>query len=154
MTKFKNTEKEIIKTIVKYGGDVKSLADVINKSHLLEKRGIAIIPDNKHVIYLKKTIYQDWDDKEAFGYLADFVSLITYLIDNRLIVTIPFRESIPLVIGKEKSEYGRNGIVINDGEGFITEDQEFFNWYENNQQAYWPCTVSEEYMPISKTLTS
>ena len=76
------------------------------------------------------------------------------MIDNRLIVTIPFRESIPLVIGKEKSEYGRNGIVINDGEGFITEDQEFFNWYENNQQAYWPCTVSEEYMPISKTLTS
>lgn len=154
MTKFKNTEKEIIKTIVKYGGDVKSLADVINKSHLLENRGIAIIPNNRNLIYLKKTKYDDWDDKEAFGYLADFVSLITYLIDNRLIVTIPFRESIPLVIGKEKSEYGRNGIVINDGEGFITEDQEFFNWYENNQQAYWPCTVSEEYMPISKTLTS
>ena len=154
MTKFKNTEKEIIKTIVKYGGDVKSLADVINKSHLLENRGSAIIPNNRNLIYLKKTKYDDWDDKEAFGYLADFVSLITYLIDNRLIVTIPFRESIPLVIGKEKSEYGRNGIVINDGEGFITEDQEFFNWYENNQQAYWPCTVSEEYMPISKTLTS
>ena len=152
--KFKKTEKEIIKTIVKYGGDVKSLADVINKSHLLEKRGIAIIPDNKHIIYLKKSMYQDWDDKEAFGYIADFVSLISYLIDNRLIVTIPFRESIPLVIGKEKSEYGRNCIVINDGEGVITADQEFFNWYENNQQAYWPCTVSEEYMPISKTLTS
>lgn len=152
--KFKKTEKEIIKTIVKYGGDVKSLADVINKSHLLEKRGIAIIPDNKHIIYLKKSMYQYWDDKEAFGYIADFVSLICYLIDNRLIVTIPFRESIPLVIGKEKSEYGRNCIVINDGEGIITADQEFFNWYENNQQAYWPCTVSEEYMPISKTLTS
>ncbi len=152
--KFKKTEKEIIKTIVKYGGDVKSLADVINKSHLLEKRGIAIIPDNKHIIYLKKSMYQDWDDKEAFGYIADFVSLISYLIDNRLIVTIPFRESIPLVIGKEKSEYGRNCIVINNGEGIITADQEFFNWYENNQQAYWPCTVSEEYMPISKTLTS
>lgn len=151
---FKKTEKEIIKTIVKYGGDVKSLADVINKSHLLEKRGIAIIPDNKHIIYLKKSIYQDWDDKEAFGYIADFVSLISYLIDNRLIVTIPFRESIPLVIGKEKSEYGRNCIVINDGEGYIKEDNDFFNWYENNQQAYWPCTVSEEYMPISKTLTS
>ena len=70
---FKKTEKEIIKTIVKYGGDVKSLADVINKSHLLEKRGIAIIPDNKHIIYLKKSIYQDWDDKEAFrnGTLED-----------------------------------------------------------------------------------
>ena len=151
---FKKTEKEIIKTIVKYGGDVKSLADVINKSHLLENRGIAIIPNNRNLVYLKKTSYDSWDDKEAFGYIADFVSLINYLIDNRLIVTIPFRESIPLVIGKEKSEYGRNCIVINDGEGIITEDQEFFNWYENNQQAYWPCTVSEDYMPISKTLTS
>lgn len=151
---FKNTEKEIIKTIVKYGGDVKSLAEVINKSHLLEKRGIAIIPDNKHIIYLKKTIYKDWDDKEAFGYIADFVSLISYLIDNRLIVTIPFRNTQPLVIGKEKAEWGKKCIVINDGEGIIQEDQDFFNWYENNQQAYWPCTCSEEFMPISKTLTS
>ena len=47
---FKNTEKEIIKTIVKYGGDVKSLADVINKSHLLENRGIAIIPNNRNLV--------------------------------------------------------------------------------------------------------
>lgn len=152
--KFKKTEKEIIKTIVKYGGDVKSLADVINKSHLLENRGIAIIPNNKHIIYLKKSMYRNWDDKEALGYIADFVSLINYLIDNRLVVTIPFRESIPLVIGKEKSKYEHNCIVINNGEGIIMADQEFFNWYENNQQAYWPCTVSEEYMPISKTLTS
>jgi hypothetical protein len=152
--KFKKTEKEIIKTIVKYGGDVKSLADVINKSHLLEKRGIAIIPDNKHIIYLKKSMYQDWDDKEAFGYIADFVSLISYLIDNRLIVTIPFRDSSPLVIGKEKSEWGKQCIVINDGEGYIKEDNDFFNWYERGQQAYWPCECSEVLMPISKTLTS
>lgn len=151
---FKKTEKEIIKTIVKYGGDVKSLADVINKSHLLEKRGIAIIPDNKHVIYLKKTIYQDWDDKEAMGYIADMVSLISYLIDNRLLITIPFRDSQPLIIGKEKADYGKNCIVINDGEGYIVADKDFYNWYENNQQAYWPCTCSEEYLPISKTLTS
>lgn len=151
---FKKTEKEILKAIVKYGGDVKSLADVINKSHLLEKRGIAIIPNNRNLIYLKKTMYKDWDDKEAFGYIADFVSLISYLIDNKLIVTIPFRNTQPLVIGKEKAEWGKRCIVINDGEGIIQEDQDFFNWYENNQQAYWPCTCSEEFMPISKTLTS
>lgn len=151
---FKKTEKEIIETIVKYGGDVKSLADVINKSHLLEKRGIAIIPNNRNLIYLKKSKYEGWDDKEAFGYIADMVSLISYLVDNRLLITIPFRNSQPLVIGKEKSEYGKNCIVINDGEGYIVEDHEFFNWYENNQQAYWPCTCSEEFLPISKTLTS
>ena len=151
---FKKTEKEIIKTIVKYGGDVKSLAEVINKSHLLEKRGIAIIPDNKHLIYLHKSRYKDWDDKEAFGYISDMVSLISYLIDNRLLIPIPFRASQPLVIGKEKSEYGKNCLVINDGEGYIKEDNEFFNWYENGQQAYWPCTCTEEYLPISKTLKS
>ena len=54
----------------------------------------------------------------------------------------------------EKAEWGKRCIVINDGEGIIQEDQDFFNWYENNQQAYWPCTCSEEFMPISKTLTS
>jgi hypothetical protein len=152
---FKKTEKEIIRAIVKYGGDVMSLADVLNKSHLLEKRGIAIIPDNTHLIYLKKNLYQNWEDKEAFGYIADMVSLISYLIDNRLLITIPFRDSQPLVIGKEKAEYGvKGGIVINDGEGFIVADKDFYNWYENDQQAYWPCTCSEEFMPISKTLTS
>ena len=151
---FKKTEKEIIKTIVKYGGDVKSLAEVINKSHLLEKRGIAIIPENKHLIYLHKSRYKDWDDKDAFGYISDMVSLISYLIDKRLLIPIPFRDSQPLVIGKEKSEYGKNCIVINDGEGYIKADNEFFNWYEYGQQAYWPCTCSEEYLPISKTLTS
>lgn len=152
---FKKTEKEIIKAIVEYGGDVKSLADVLNKSHLLENRGIAIIPDNRNLIYLKKTIYQDWEDKEAFGYIADMVSLISFLIENRLLITIPFRDSQPLVIGKEIAKWGgKGGIVINDGEGFIVADNNFFNWYENNQQAYWPCTCSEEFMPISKTLTS
>ena len=43
---FKKTEKEIIKAIVKYGGEVKSLVDVLNESQILEKRGIAILPHN------------------------------------------------------------------------------------------------------------
>lgn len=150
---FKETEKEIIRTIVKYGSDVKSLAEVINKSHLLENRGIAIIPNNRHLIYLKKAQYKEWDDKEAFGYISDMVSLLSYLIDNRLLITIPFRDSNPLVIGKEKAEWGKGCIIINDGEGYIKEDNDFFNWYENEQQAYWPCTCSDEFLPISKTLT-
>ena len=33
---FKKTEKEIIKAIVKYDGKAKSLAEVFNKSKLLE----------------------------------------------------------------------------------------------------------------------
>ena len=54
---FKKTEKEIIKAIVKYGGEVKSLVDVLNRSQLLEKRGIAIVPQNSLInyIFLHKT---------------------------------------------------------------------------------------------------
>lgn len=40
---FKNTEKEIIKAIVKYGDKMNSMAQVINESQLLEKRGIVIV---------------------------------------------------------------------------------------------------------------
>lgn len=152
---FKKTEKEIIRTIVMYGGDVKSLADVINKSHLLEKKGIAIIPDSNNRVFLKKTKYKETEYKKAFGYITEFVSLIRYLIDNRLIVTIPFRESGPLVLGKEKSKWGQRGIIIiNDGEGYITPESNYFNWFENDQQAYWPCEGAESLIPITATLTS
>ena len=40
---FKKTEKEIIKAIIKYEGQAKSLAEVLNKSKLLEKKGIGIV---------------------------------------------------------------------------------------------------------------
>lgn len=152
---FKKTEKEIIRTIVKHGGEVKSLAGVINKSHLFENKGIAIIPDNTNRIFLKKTKYNEHQCKEPLGYIADFVSLINYLIANRLIVVIPFTDSTPLIIGKEKAEWGTHRIiVVNNGEGYITPDNNYFNYFENNQQAYWPCVGAEELLPLSKTLTS
>lgn len=152
---FKKTEKEIIRTIVKYGGEVKSLAGLINKSHLLEKKGIAIIPDTTNRIFLKKSKYKEHDCKEPLGYIAEIVSLINYLIDNRLIVTIPFQETHPLLLGKERSEWGKQGVIIvNNGEGYITPENNYFNYFEDNQQAYWPCVGSESLLPIAKTLTS
>lgn len=151
---FKKSEKEIIKAIVKYGGEVKSLAEVINKSHLLEKRGIAIIPDNINRVFFKKTKYKE-DDKEPWGFICEFVSLINYLIDNRLIVIIPFNEFTSLVLGKEKSEWGKNRmIIINDGEGYISPQNDYFDWFENGEQAYWPGHCSESLVSISKTLNS
>ena len=52
---FKKTEKEIIKAIVKYGGEVKSLVDVLNESKILEKRGIVIMPhEERCYIFLHK----------------------------------------------------------------------------------------------------
>ena len=152
---FKKSEKEIIKTIVKYGGEVKSLADVINKSHLFEKKGIAIIPDSNNRIFLKKAKYNEHQQKEPLGYIAEFVSLINYLIEKRLIVIVPFNESVSLVIGKEHSRWGKHGVIIvNDGEGYITPESNYFNYFENNQQAYWPCVGSEELVPLSKVLRS
>lgn len=152
--KFKKSEKEIIKTIVKHGGSVISLADVINKSHLLEKKGIAILPNNRNLMYIRKDMYEDWDDKEPYGYIAEFASLLQYLIDNRLLIPIPYNGSTPLVIGKEKSSWGMQGtITVNDGEGIITPEHEFFYWFEKGQQAYWPCECSENFLPISQLLT-
>lgn len=151
---FKKSEKEIIKAIVKYGGEVKSLAHVINKSHLLEKRGIAIIPDNINRVFFKKTKYKE-DDKEPWGFICEFVSLINYLVDNRLIVIIPFNEFTSLVLGKEKSEWGQNRmIIINNGEGYISPQNDYYDWFENGKQAYWPAHCSESLVSISKTLNS
>ena len=36
---FKKVEKQFVKAIVKYADKAESLADAINKSHFLEKRG-------------------------------------------------------------------------------------------------------------------
>ena len=61
---FKKTEKEIIKAIVKYGGEVKSLVDVLNESKILEKRGIAIVPcpnDKVCYIFLHKDKFSEDD---------------------------------------------------------------------------------------------
>ena len=54
---FKKTEKEILKAIVKNSGEVQSLAEVLNKSKLLEKRGIVIVPNKQpNFIYLSKDL--------------------------------------------------------------------------------------------------
>ena len=54
---FKCTEKEFISALIKYEGKAKSLAEVLNKSKLLEKRGIGIVQNGeKNIIFLKKRI--------------------------------------------------------------------------------------------------
>ena len=100
--KFKQTEKEFIKAIVKYDGKVKSLAEVINKSHLLEDRGIAVVlyNQNNH-IFLSKKKY-NFDSKEPLGYISEIVSLINSLIEKRLIIIIPLVSDDVLVIGREQ----------------------------------------------------
>ena len=76
---FKKTEKEIIKAIVKYGEKENSMAKIINKSQLLENRGVVIaFSSGRNYVFLDKNKYE-WDDKRALGYVSEFISLLQYL---------------------------------------------------------------------------
>lgn len=155
---YKKTEKEILKAIVKYDGEVKSLAEVLNKSELLEKRGIAIVPNKSpNFIFLSKARYSE-NEKDAIGYVTELVSLIESLVKSRLIVIIPFQSSPVLVVGKKMSEYSnkRGVITIDDGKEFVVFKNE--NWAElvssNGEQTHWIITCSDEYISLEKTLNS
>lgn len=49
-------DKEFIRAIVKYDGKAQSLADVLNKSRLLEKRGIGIVQHYDKISYFCERI--------------------------------------------------------------------------------------------------
>lgn len=149
MMTFKETEKEIIKAIVKYGGEVKSLAEVINKSELLEKRGIAFATDGRDgFIFLKKDHY-NYDDKEPLGYMADLVSLINMLIEERYLVIIPLESSPELIIGRKTSRWYKPGLVVVDENEYVQVDTKMFNWMNSNgDQTYWPVNCSENTLPV------
>lgn len=151
--KFKKTEKEIIKTIVKYDGEVKSLAQVINKSGLLEKRGIAIATDGRNsTIFIIKNKYA-FEDKEPIGYVAEMMSLINMLVENRYIITIPFEASSELVIGRKSARWYKPGWVVVDETEFI--DDKLFNWIDlKGEQIYWPVSCQENSFPVGKTIYS
>lgn len=148
---FKKSEKEIIKAIVKYGGDDdKSLAEVLNASKLLENKGIAIISQSsRNYVFLDKKAYDYEESNKAFGYIAEIMSLVSMLIENRLIVPITFASSYTYEIGVE----GFRGIkpdlyTTNAGEIICLEDRNV-NWFDgNNQQKCWPFHFEEKQMPL------
>ena len=156
---FKKTEKEIIKAIVKYGGEVKSLVDVLNESKILEKRGIAIVPYGQpSYIFLRKDKFGDGDmeKKEGMGYAVELVSLIQLLIENRLIIIIPYEDSPSSVIGKKNSKKINSELIsIDDGKEFISLGYRNVNWKSAlGEQLAWINICSEDIMPMAKTLTS
>jgi hypothetical protein len=152
---FKETEKEIIRTIVKYDGEVKSLAEVINKSELLEKRGIAFATDGRDgFIFLKKDRY-DYEDKEPLGYMAELVSLINMLIEKRYLVTIPLEYSPELIIGRKTSKWYKPGLIVVDDNEYVQVDTHIYNWMNSNyEQTYWPIRCPEKTLPVGKTIYS
>lgn len=155
---FKKTEKEIIKAIVKYGGEVKSLVDVLNESQILEKRGIAILPHNDLCyIFLRKEKFgeSDMEEKRGLGYVTEVVSLIQLLIDKRLIVVIPYKKWQSLVIGKPNAlRYSPECIIIDNGKEFITLGNKNVNWFDKEgHQIAWTKFCSNDILPMTKLLT-
>jgi len=154
---FKKTEKEIIKAIVKYGGEVKSLVDVLNESKILEKRGIVIMPyDNRCYIFLHKDKFSesDIDEKRGLGYVTELVSLIHLLIKERLIVIIPARDCPSPVIGKRLAmQAAPEYISINHGKEYISLRYRDVNWCDRaGHQIAWPLWLPLESLPVDKLL--
>lgn len=150
---YKKTEKEIIKAIVQYDGKAKSLAEVLNKSKLLEKRGIGIVQyGGNNIIFLDKDKYDDWEDTEGMGYVAELLSLIDTLIKQKYLVMIPFCTDDTLVIGAEESKWSRPDVIVVNGVEQICVAERYENWLDaKGEQKYWPHVFSERELPIGNT---
>lgn len=144
------TDKEFIRAIIKYDGKAQSLADVLNKSRLLEKRGIGIVQHcGKNIIFLRKDIYEEWFDRNGLGYVAGLLSIIDTLIKKKYIMMIPFVTDDILVIGAKKSRMVcLDFISVNDNETICLADRNE-NWFDSfNHQKYWPCTFTDNELHI------
>lgn len=148
---FKKTEKEIIKAIVKYGDNEKSLAEVLHHSKLLEKRGVAIIHHGgMNYVFLDKAQYNNDEENKGFGYIAELVSLVNLLLERRNIVLIPFASCSTDVIGIDGFASINPDIYTTDnGERICLEDRNV-NWFDKDgEQKCWPSQFSENEMPLS-----
>lgn len=151
--KFKKTEKEIIKAIVKYGENEQSMAKVLNKGKLLENRGIVIaFASGRNYIFSDKQKY-DWEDAIAVSYISELISLINYLIDNRLITILPINVKEVHAVGRHHSKPYRPGYLEVD-DAILEVDSNMGNWIDKatNEQTYWPSCYSEKELPISTYL--
>lgn len=155
---FKKTEKEYIQAIVKYGDDAESLADAINKSHLLEKFGwnIVVSDDGKYYLFYRQDKYDYEDEQKVRGYLAEFLTLLNILYSERLLIAFPSSHNNPLVIGKENVTRYRIDInTVDNGKEFIVLSQMGLGWYDYNKQLLYnwdECT--QMVRPLEKQLFS
>ena len=147
---FKKSEKEIIKAIVKYGEKEKSMAKVLNKSQLLEKKGIVIaFASGRNYVFCDKKKY-DWEDANAISYVAELISLIRFLVDNRLITILPINLREAHVLGRQQARLAKPGYTEVD-DAILEVDSNMGNWIDKatNQQTYWPSCYEERVLPIS-----
>ena len=150
---FKKTEKEIIEAIVKYGDKENSMAKVLNLGELLEKRGIVIaFSHNCNYVFTDKQKY-DYEDAKSLSYISELISLIKFLIDNRLITVLPIKIRDVLVLGRKKAKLRAPGYTeIEDA--FLEVESTMGNWMDKatKEQMYWPSRYSEKMLPISTYL--
>lgn len=149
----KKTEKDILKAIVKYGERESSMAIVINKSRLLEKMGIVVaFGHNRNHVFYDKQKY-DWQDAKALGYITELISLIKYLIENRLITVLPDRVRSTHVIGRQNSRLAKLDYIEVD-DAFLEVESDMGNWIDKitREQTYWPNGFSEIELPLSEYL--
>lgn len=143
--RFNKTEQKIIKAIVKYKGKAESLADMFNKSHLLENSGwnIVVMDDATYYLFYRIDHFGE-DEQKAYGLLAEMLALLDKLYRERLLVAFPSSHNRPLVIGKENVKYGQMDTrSVDDGKEFIVLSQYGFGWYNKDKESlyYWDeCT--------------
>lgn len=150
---FKKSEKEIIKAIVKYGEKDNSMAKVLNKSQLLEKKGIVIaFASGRNYVFRDKKKY-DWEDAKAISYVAELISLIRFLVDNRLITILPINLREAHVLGRQQARLARPGYTEVD-DAILEIDSNMGNWIDKatKEQTYWPSCYEERVLPISTYL--
>lgn len=150
---FKKSEKEIIKAIVKYGEKDNSMAKALNKSQLLEKKGIVIaFASGRNYVFCDKKKY-DWEDAKAISYVAELISLIRFLVDNRLITILPINLREAHVLGRQQARLARHGYTEVD-DAILEVDSNMGNWIDKatKEQTYWPSCYEERVLPISTYL--
>ena len=150
---FKKTEKEILKAIVKYGRENHSMAMVLNKSRLLEDRGIVVaFYGNLNHVFLDKRKY-DWEDANALSYITELISLIKYLIQNHLITLLSTNTEQVHVLGRQESRLSRPGYIEVD-DAYLEVESNMGNWIDRvtHKQTYWPNGYPEQELPLSQYL--
>lgn len=146
---YKNIEKEIIKAIIKYGEKTSTLADVINKSRLFEKRGVAIVrKDGNNIVYLSNEKYDMCSEHIGLGYLAEFLSLIDTLIQQKHLIMIPCQESNTFVYGAEQNNWQQMDVLfVNKNERVSFEFPK--GWYNaKGEQIRWPIYFTDNELNI------
>lgn len=137
--KYTKEEQEIIKLIVQNEGKGLSIAQVLNYSRFLEKRGVAIIDVNgSQIICSRKDIYPDYFDSRSSVYLVNLLALIDRLHGKGCLKFCNQSFQRPLVIGVQNSQWAKRDVITTDYRDTIVLAGHHKAWYgADNKEKYW-----------------